>query len=59
MKFMETSAKDSFHVNDAFITMTDDIIKFKTKSIEKKQEQKLVLDPNKGNDLNVKKTGCC
>jgi hypothetical protein len=56
---METSAKDSYHVNDAFITMTDDIIKYKTKSIEKKQDQKLVLDPNKGNDLNVKKSGCC
>lgn len=60
MKFIETSAKSSTNVENAFITMTEDIIESKMKSTkEKPKQQNVVLNPNKGNDLTEKKKGCC
>ncbi len=60
MKFIETSAKSSTNVENAFITMTEDIIESKMKSTkDKPKQQNVILNPSQGNDLTEKKKGCC
>ena len=58
MKFFETSAKENFQVQEAFIQLTRDVIKTKDKTLEK-GDKNLKLDMGKSNDLSVKKKKCC
>ena len=58
MEFMETSAKENFQVQEAFIKLTREVIKGKDKTLEK-GEKNLKLDMGKSNDLSVKKRKCC
>ena len=61
MKFFETSAKNSDNVNEAFITMTREVIKSQSKkpvAPQNKENLELKKD-SKGQDINVNKGGCC
>ena len=40
MKFIETSAKSAFNVDEAFTTMTREIITLKKKSVEQDESKK-------------------
>ena len=60
MKFFETSAKNSDNVNEAFITMTREVIKSQSKkpvAPQNKENLELKKD-SKGQDINVNKGGC-
>lgn len=65
MKFFETSAKNAHNVEDAFVTMTREIIKInveKEKTAKNKDtDNKVKLDPKntKGKSLMKDKNGCC
>ena len=61
MKFIETSAKTSANVQEAFETLTNEIISStinKGKGKEKKEESNLKLDQG-NNIMEKKKGGCC
>lgn len=60
MKFIETSAKNSFNVGDSFIIMTSDIIKqIQSKEVYKQQTEQsnVIVNTSKGKDLKTK--DCC
>ena len=58
MEFFETSAKENFQVQEAFIQLTRDVIKTKDKTLEK-GDKNLKLDMGKSSDISVKKKKCC
>ena len=56
MKFLETSAKTSFNVEDAFVTMTKEIIKLqkdKEKNLKKESVDEKKLDLGRKQVTNV------
>ena len=59
MKFIETSAKESKNVQEAFITMTKEIITQtnEKKIVQKREDNVRITDKPKGKDIG--KTGCC
>jgi len=57
MKFIETSAKDATNVEEAFMTMTKEIIKIKSTKPEKETKQGLSLSD--GTKIEKDKGGCC
>jgi len=58
MEFFETSAKENYQVQDAFIQLTRDVIKTKDKSLEK-NEKNIKLNIGNSNDIVIKKRRCC
>ena len=61
MKFFETSAKNSTNVNEAFITMTQEVIKNMgniTSSPTNNQNNNVIINDNKAQSINTK-GGCC
>jgi Ras-related protein Rab-1A len=65
MKFFETSAKNAHNVEQAFVTMTKEIIKLNVereknaKNKENDTKVKIDLKNNKGKSLMKDKNGCC
>lgn len=60
MKFIETSAKNATNVEEAFMTMTKEIVNLKKKQKESDDSVKkpaLKLDP--GQEVSKNKGGCC
>jgi len=57
MKFFETSAKNSTNVNEAFITMTKEVMKNSSKKAETKKNNVVVTAPS-GKEISGSK-GCC
>ena len=58
MKFIETSAKESKNVQEAFVTMTKEIIsQSNDKKIVKKEDNVVITDKSSGQ--NIKTGGCC
>ena len=58
MKFIETSAKESKNVQEAFVTMTKEIISQNNdKKIVKKEDNVVITDKSRGQ--NIKTGGCC
>ena len=58
MKFIETSAKESKNVQEAFVTMTKEIIsQSNDKKIVKKEDNVVITDKSRGQ--NIKTGGCC
>jgi len=60
MKFIETSAKSAFNVDEAFTTMTREIITLKKKTVEQDESKKKNI--NLSNDTKtIHKTNkkCC
>ena len=58
MEFFETSAKEDYQVQDAFIQLTRDVIKSKDKSLEK-SEKNITLNIGNSNNIATKKKKCC
>ena len=58
MEFFETSAKENYQVQDAFVQLTRNVIKSKDKSLDK-NDKNIKLDMGKSNDLSIKKKKCC
>ena len=58
MEFFETSAKEDYQVQDAFIQLTRDVIRNKDKSLEK-SEKNITLNIGSSNDIVTKKKKCC
>ena len=58
MEFFETSAKEDYQVQDAFIQLTRDVIKTKDKSSEK-NERNITLNMGNSNNIATKKKKCC
>ena len=58
MEFFETSAKENYQVQDAFIQLTRDVIRTKDKSLEK-NEKNITLNIGNSNDIVTKKRRCC
>ena len=58
MEFFETSAKEDYQVQDAFIQLTRDVIRNKDKSLEK-SEKNITLNIGNSNDIVTKKKKCC
>ena len=58
MEFFETSAKENYQVQDAFIQLTRDVIRTKDKSLEK-SEKNIKLNIGNSNDIVTKKRRCC
>ena len=58
MEFFETSAKEDYQVQDAFIQLTRDVIKTKDKSLEK-SEKNIILNIGNSNNIATKKKKCC
>ena len=62
MKFIETSAKTCQQVNEAFETLTQEIIKITTNKgpsvSEQKKKEKILLN-NNATDISKKNGGCC
>lgn len=58
MKFIETSAKNASNVEEAFMTMTREIVSLKKKSKEA-DEKKPVIKINNTKNLESKTGGCC
>ena len=56
--FKETSAKENYQVQDAFIQLTRDVIRNKDKSLEK-SEKNITLNIGNSNDIVTKKKKCC
>jgi len=60
MKFIETSAKSSVNVEEAFTTMTKEIIQLKKKSVEQEDNKKKnLINFNESTNINNQKRGCC
>ena len=61
MKFIETSAKSAENVENAFNTMTKEIINIKKKSKvqEDNTKKNIVIGKGKSENLNNGKKGCC
>ena len=58
MKFIETSAKESKNVQEAFITMTKEIIALGAeKTVVKREEKVVITEKPQGKDIGTK--GCC
>ena len=58
MKFIETSAKESKNVQEAFVTMTKEIIsQSNDKKIVKKEDNVVITDKSRGQNINT--GGCC
>ena len=58
MKFIETSAKESKNVQEAFVTMTKEIIsQSNDKKIVKKEDNVVITEKSRGQ--NIKTGGCC
>ena len=58
MKFIETSAKESKNVQEAFVTMTKEIIALGAeKKAIKKEEKVVITEKPKGKNIETKK--CC
>lgn len=56
MKFLETSAKNSYNVSDAFVNMANDIIVIQNeKEIKPKEQMKIDISATKS----ISKGGCC
>ena len=59
MRFIETSAKTDTNVEQAFMTMTKEIVALKKKSVEQEDtKKKNVININDSKNI-AKKTGCC
>ena len=58
MEFFETSAKENYQVQDAFIQLTRDVIKTKDKSLEK-NDKNIKINIGNSNDITTKKKKCC
>ena len=60
MKFIETSAKSSLNVEDAFTTMTKEIITLKKKSVEQEDSKKKnLINFNDSKNIQKQEKGCC
>jgi hypothetical protein len=60
MKFIETSAKSSHNVEEAFTTMTKEIIQLKKKTVEQEDSKKKnLINFNESTNINNTKKGCC
>lgn len=59
MKFIETSAKESKNVQEAFVTMTKEIIAQSNdkKVVSKKEDNVVITDKPRGQNINT--GGCC
>jgi len=58
MEFFETSAKENYQVQDAFIQLTRDVIRTKDKSLEK-NDKNIKINIGNSNDITTKKKKCC
>ena len=60
MKFIETSAKTSENVEEAFTDTTKDIVKLmKDKNSDRSKEPKIDISKGKSKDLLTKNAKCC
>ena len=57
MKFIETSAKSAINVEEAFDTMTREIIQIKKKEVEPKKNDNIKLQQHQ--NIQTGKKGCC
>ena len=57
MKFIETSAKSAINVEEAFDTMTREIIQIKKKEVEPKKNENIKLQQHQ--NIQTGKKGCC
>ena len=58
MEFFETSAKEDYQVQDAFIQLTRDVIRTKDKFLEK-TDKNIKLNIGNSDDITTKKKKCC
>ena len=59
MKFIETSAKNASNVEEAFLTMTKEIINLKKKSKETEDDKKRNIQIGESNTIKNNNGGCC
>lgn len=59
MKFIETSAKSAFNVDEAFTTMTREIIALKKISIEQEDNKKKLINISESKDISKSNKKCC
>lgn len=60
MKFIETSAKNALNVEDAFVTMTKEIIEIKSKAKESEDKSKdKGMKISQGTKIDKESKGCC
>lgn len=59
MKFIETSAKSAFNVDEAFTTMTREIINLKKKSVEQEDNKKKLVNVNDSKTIHKSNKKCC
>ena len=59
MKFIETSAKSAYNVEEAFSTMTKEIINLKKKSVEQEEKKKNTININESQNIHKSNKKCC
>lgn len=60
MKFIETSAKNATNVEEAFMTMTKEIVNLKKRQKESEEStNRPTLKLNPGQEVSKNKGGCC
>lgn len=60
MKFIETSAKSAINVDEAFMTMTQEIIQIKKKSHEQEMnKRKDIININDSQNIQKSDKKCC
>ena len=59
MKFIETSAKSASNVDEAFTTMTKEIINLKKKTVEQDEKKKNLINVNDSKTIHKSNKKCC
>lgn len=60
MKFIETSAKSDINVEEAFMTMTKEIVQYKKKNVEQEDEKKKkTININDSKNIQKSNKKCC
>lgn len=59
MKFIETSAKSATNVEEAFTTMTREIIEIKKKTVKQEENNKNLINISDSQNIHKSNKKCC